>query len=179
MNSEAQIEIPLNKTRLVLTFFGSLVYIVCGLWVIILNSKYTLLSGAINVIMLVLGSIAILFFVAIAITVLHKLFDKKPGLTINQQGILDNSSGISVGLIPWAEIKEVKIARVISQKFMMLITTDPKKYIDKEPNPLKKFFMKMNHKMFGSPISISANMLSTNFNALEKLVREKMQAHSS
>lgn len=39
--------------------------------------------------------------------------------------------------------------------------------------------MKMNYKSYGSPISISANALQTDFDKLHKLMNEKMNEYKS
>jgi hypothetical protein len=54
------------------------------------------------------GLAGIIFFGFVGFYLLKKLFNKKPGLIISNSGIVDNSSGISVGFIPWSDIKEIK-----------------------------------------------------------------------
>ena len=95
------------------------------------------------------------------------------------QGIIDNSSGVSAGVVLWSDIEEIKISKVMSQKFLMFIVKNPQDYIDKVTNPLKKKTVEMNYKSFGSPISISANSLQTNFDSLYKLLTEKMEEYKS
>lgn len=58
---------------------------------------------------------SVIFFGLVAVTMFRKFSDKKPGLIINNQGITDNSSGVSAGLIPWNDIDKIKISQVLSQ----------------------------------------------------------------
>lgn len=67
----------------------------------------------------------------------------------------------------------------MSQKFLMIIVKNPQEYIDKVTSPLKRNAMKMNYKIYGSPISISANALKTDFEKLQKLINEKMAEYKS
>lgn len=102
-----------------------------------------------------------LFFGLVCVVVIRKLVDNRPGLIIHRQGIVDNSSGVSAGLIPWGDIEDIEISQVMNQKFIMIIVNNPEFYLNKVNNPLKKNAIKMNYLSYGSPISISSNSLQT------------------
>ena len=99
-----QIEIPLSKNKLTLMLICSLIFISLGLWFVI--KPPTIRNPIIGnpTLILTVGIAAILFFGLCAIFIAKKLPDKTPGLIINNQGVTDNSSGVSVGLIPWDDI---------------------------------------------------------------------------
>jgi hypothetical protein len=122
---------------------------------------------------------SILFFGLVAITIFRKFLDQKPGLIINRKGIIDNSSGLSAGTILWKDIQEITILQVRNQKFLIVIVLNPQEYIDKMSNSIKRNVMKINYKSYGSPISISANPLQTDFDKLYKLISEKMSYYKS
>lgn len=61
----------------------------------------------------------------------------------------------------------------------MIVVRNPQDYFDKVTNPLKRNAMKMNYKTYGSPISISANALQTNFDKLHNLLIEKLNENKS
>jgi hypothetical protein len=172
-----QIEIPLNKKKMLLTFFGAVAFVGLGVLFLINPSIFVNTIFRNPTIIFIAGLASILFFGLVAITVFRKLSDKKAGLIINRQGIIDNSSGVSAGLVLWSDIEEIKISNVMSQKFLMFIVRNPQDYIDKVTNPLKRKGMEMNYKTYGSPISISANSLQTNFDNLYKLLSEKMKEY--
>ena len=179
MTEKEQIEIPLSKTKMMLTFFGSLLFVGLGLWFLINPPKSTHWLFGNPTVIFIAGIASVLFFGLVAVTIFRKFSDKKPGLIINKQGITDNSSGVSAGLIPWTDIQEITISQVMNQKFLMFIVRNPEFYLDKVTNPLKRNAMKMNYKTYGSPISISANALQTNFDDLHKLLIEKMNEYKS
>lgn len=179
MTGKEQIEIPLSKTKMMLTFFGSLLFVGLGLWFLINPPKSTHWLFGNPTVIFIAGIASVLFFGLVAVTIFRKFSDKKPGLIINKQGITDNSSGVSAGLIPWTDIQEITISQVMNQKFLMFIVRNPEFYLDKVTNPLKRNAMKMNYKTYGSPISISANALQTNFDDLHKLLIEKMNEYKS
>ena len=170
-----QIEIPLDKKKMLLTFFGAITFVGLGVLFLINPSMFVTTIFRNQIIIFIVGLASVLFFGLVAITVFRKLSDKKAGLIINRQGIIDNSSGVSTGLVLWSDIEEIKISRVLNQKFLMVIVRNPQEYIGKVANPLKKKGMEMNYKTYGSPISISSNSLQTNFDNLYKLLTEKMK----
>jgi hypothetical protein len=179
MSKEEQVEIPMNKTKMNQVFMISLVLVGIGLLFLINPTMFTTRRINSPTLIFVLGLFSVLFFGLAAVTIFRKLSDKNPGLTINSQGIIDNSSGVSAGQIPWTDIKKIKIAKVMNQQFLMLVVRNPQNYINRVTNPLKRNMMKMNHKIYGSPISISSNALRTNFNDLHKLLTIKMNEYKT
>jgi hypothetical protein len=162
---------------MLLTFFGAIVFVGLGVLFVINPSIFVTTIFRNPTIIFIAGLASVLFFFFFSVTVFRKLFDNKAGLIINRQGIIDNSSGVAAGVVLWSDIKEIKISKVMNQKFLMFIVKNPQDYIDKVTNPLKRKTVEMNYKSFGSPISISANSLQTNFDNLYKLLTEKMEEY--
>ena len=179
MTTDKPIEIPLSKTKLILSFLGSLAFVAAGIWFLISPSRIS--NPFLNnpTLISVVGMVSVVFFGFIAIGIFRKLFDKKSGLVINSQGVIDNSSGVSAGLITWGDIQEIEILQVMNQKFLMFIVENPQNYLDRVKNPIKRNIMKMNYKTYGSPISISSKALKTDFEELNKLLIEKMNHYKS
>lgn len=175
MIQDEQIEIPLSKKKMILTLLGGTIFVIFGILFVINPEKYTSVVMRNPTIIFISGLASILFFGFVSITIFRKLSDKKAGLIINRQGIIDNSSGISAGLVLWTDIEEIKVSHVMNQKFLMFIVKNPQYYLDKVTNPLKRKGMEMNYRSYGSPISISANSLKTNFDELYNLLTEKMK----
>ena len=164
---------------MLMTLSGSLVFVGLGFWFLIhppITNHW--LFGNMTL-FFVIGLASVLFFGFVAVTIFIKFSDQKPGLIISRHGITDNSSGVSAGLIPWADIQEIKISKVMSQKFLMILVNNPQAYLDKVKNPLKRNAMKMNYKTYGSPISISSNALRTNFEELHRILVLKMNDYKT
>jgi hypothetical protein len=174
---EQTIAIPLSKRKIVQALFISLLFVVLGLWLAIArpDSGNPVLSNP--VLLVVIGLASILFFGMGIIVLIRKLNDKKPGLIISNEGIIDNSSGVAAGLIPWSEIEDIKTARVMSQQFLMLIVTNPQQYIQRQTSTIKRKGMELNYKNYGSPISISASALKIGFGELQALLIDKWEAN--
>lgn len=167
-----KIEIPLNKKKILVGIGASLLFVIAGFYLFTrLADHQTRFNPAL---VKVIGIAGILFFSATGVYGIKKMFDKAIGLTIDENGIFDNTNASSVGLIKWADIVKIEIVQVASTKFLLIYTTNPGSYLDKAKG-LKKRLLQGNHKMYGTPISITATTLKYNFNDLEKLIDERLK----
>jgi len=116
------------------------------------------------------GGIAIIFFGGICISAIKKIVDKRPGLRIDEKGIMDNSSGVSPGLVVWEHIIGIRKIKVSGTRFLLIDVRNPEKYIQDTKKRIKRQVMKANAKKYGTPISISSNGLSITFKKLEELI---------
>ena len=119
---------------------------------------------------------AIAFFSACGLFALFKLFDRTPGLVIDAEGIIDNSSGLSAGRIPWSDIRGLHVTVVQQRKFICVQVHDPDKYVQRA-SFLKRQLDRLNAKYFGGPIFISAVALRTDFDELLRVVTESLERH--
>lgn len=165
--------IPLDKKKTIINLFGALLFVVLGLAFIIAPQKFFDFSLIVRIFAFIVGLISIIFFGFILIVGLQNLFENKSGLTINEDGVIDDFSGYSIGLISWNDILEIKTIKVSSQKFLILIVKNPQDYINKQTNKIKRKFLEINYKKYDSPITFSANSLLTSFNEMEKIIMDK------
>jgi hypothetical protein len=173
MSDEKQIEIKLSKRKLTLMFVSSIIFVGLGVWFKINPTKFRSSFVQSTTIIFVAGFLSILFFGFVSFFIFKKLGDKQLGLTITDDGIMDNSSGVSAGHIFWSDVSAIKVAEVFNQKFLMLVVDNPEQYISRQSNAVKRKAMQMNFKMYGSPISISANGLQCNFQELKTILDKK------
>ena len=167
---QERIEIKLSKRKSVSTFLGAIAFVVVGIWMIGMadnQHRYppTLLK--------VTGYSAIIFFGAVGVYGFYKLFDSKPGLIIDKEGIHDNSNASSAQLIKWEQIRGLKIEQVMSTKFILIDIYDPEAFMEKIGG-LQKRLMKGNYKIYGTPISIISNSLNCDTDYLFKIISERM-----
>ncbi len=177
-----KIEIPLSKNKLFLGIGGSILFVFLGVWLFsnadsFQENSFRLLRNP--MIVKGVGIVGILFFGAIGIFGIKKLFDKKIGLIIDSNGITDNSNASSVGLIEWSDITNITTEQVMSTKFLLIDVTNPEKYIGKAKNGMQAKLMRSNMKMYGTPLSITSNSLKCDFNKLEELVKVKFEKNKN
>jgi hypothetical protein len=178
MQKEEHIEIPLSKTKLFLMLTGAIVFVLLGIWFVSKPKELSAQSFHHSPeSILIAGLASILFFGICAIFISKKIADNKLGLIINDKGIIDNSGAMSVGLILWQDLLEVRRENIARQDFIIIIVANPEEYINRQTSFILKKAMEMNYKVYGSPISISANGLKYNFNELYETILNKFNSH--
>lgn len=164
--STDSVVIPLSRSKLVLVMIGAIAFVAVSAWMWVAASQQTDASSQLIQVLAVVGG---LFFGACALYAVVKCFDRRPGLILDPQGIVDHSSALAVGLIPWHEILEVQVVRVMNQKFLSILVSDPEKYLNRG-GLMGRLFNSLNSQSFGSPINISSNALRIDFQELLEIV---------
>ncbi len=169
------IEIQLNKSKLLFSILGSIVFVLLGIWMMIEAPNGDSSSFfKIPVLMFLVGLICVVFFVFVCIVALRKLFSKKPGIVINHEGIMDNSTGFSVGFVSWKDIEQIQPSQVVLQKFLLIMVSNPNDYINRESNKLKQRALRTNLVRYNTPIIISNNTLKTDFTSLQQTLVQQL-----
>ena len=174
MNSNSpQTLVKLSKPKIFLLTVGSIGFVCLGFWI---GKKVGLKITFDTVLAQLISLITILFFGMTSLYGLMKLFDFRPGLVINSNGIFDNSSAIGGQLINWKDITGFDIIQIRSTKFLLVYVNNPKDYLNKA-NSFKRFWMRLNEKKFGTPLSISSNSLEYNFDELLNIIDDKLKEY--
>lgn len=178
-NSEEKI-IELSKTKIILILFLSLIFIGAGFWFVSMDAATIESNRRFNDPLFVhgLGWVTTVFGSLASIFSIKKLFDKKPGLILNSTGIIDNSSAVSAGLIPWSDVADFGIYEVHRQKMLTVLLKNPDKYIE-IGNSMRKTLNRANFKLCGSPIAITSNSLKINFDDLVKVASEYLAKYGN
>ncbi len=172
MRDTEKIEIPLSRLKISLLLIGANVFVITGVLFNIYPELFESILFRNKGLIRLAGLASVVFFGICGASITMKLFDKKPGLTINKQGIIDNSSGISAGLILWSDIKKIESFEVANKKFIKIIVSNPEAYIENQQGKIKKIMMRINYKRYDTPIQISANGLMISFDKLYNILLE-------
>ena len=174
--SGQRIEIALSKSKIVLMLLGALTFVAIGLWFVIAPPTIENSYWGNPTKIAIAGYASIIFFGLCAFFFIRKLPDNKPGLIIDDTGLVDNSSGLSAGHILWSDIENISVIEIHRQKLIMLQVKNPQLYIDRQTSLFKRKGMELNNKMYGTPLSITANGLKTSFDNLMTILTDKLQA---
>lgn len=170
-----QTEFPLSKSKIYLLLAGSVIFVAFGFYLLFAPELNASSFFGKAIFMRPVGVISLLFFGYIGIGLVKKLRDDSPGLVVNAEGIIDNSSSVAAGLVVWKDVEAITTVNVMSQKFVMVIVKNPEEYINKQQGVIKKKAMGMNYASYGSPISLSANALDTSFEELYHVVKNAFE----
>ena len=125
------------------------------------------------------GIACILFFGIFGFFIFKELGDKSPGLVISDEGVFDNSSAVSVGLVLWSDLLEIKESKALNQIFISLVVKNPQAYIDRQTNVIKGILMQKNYDSYGTAIAISVNGLNCNYRELKETLDKKFLDYKS
>ncbi len=167
-NATGAIEIPLSRGKLTLLFVGALAFVAGG---VLIWFKPDLNDEDSIVVTRAIAAASILFFGACAVVAGLKLFDGRPGLVIDQAGIVDHSSAVAVGRIDWSDVTELVINKVSGQRMLTVMVANHQKYLSRGSwwqRPLQM----ANVRITGSPVNISAASLAIHLDDLVQLLNE-------
>ena len=109
-----------------------------------------------------------------SIYIFIKLFDNKPGLIIDEDGLWNNSSIISTHKVKWNELSSIRLKTVRSEKILFLYFKDDESFIAKF-NRIERFIMRLSISWFNSPIGISTRSLKYDIHKLDKELKKRIR----
>jgi hypothetical protein len=121
MHDLEAVEIPISKSKMLMMFFGCILFVAAGVSFVIFPETFISAVIQSKSMIFLAGCLSIIFFGIIGFWIFKRVIDHTPGLIISGEGITDNSSGISAGFIPWSDIVAVKETVVAKQRFIKLV----------------------------------------------------------
>ena len=172
MGSESPTElvIPLSKGKVVLLLLGAVSFVAVSVWIWSIADDQTRYNPLIMKTAAIAGGS---FSGLCALYGCFKVFDTRPGLIIDDQGIVDNSSAVAAGRILWGEV----VALNFSKNFITIVVVDPQKFTARG-NLLSRMLNAANTKMTGSPINISSHSLGLKFDELAQALTVAFGKHA-
>jgi hypothetical protein len=168
-SNQAPVIIQFSKVKLALLLLLALGFVALGIWFVLSPSTFGHFEPR-KTLVFITGIASIVFFGACAFVILRKLPDSKPGLVLNEDGYADSSSGVAGGLVKWKDITGIRLLTISNQHLLMIHVRNPEEYIERVQGKFKKRMMKLNYKMYGSPLSLSASGLKCSFDELHRLL---------
>ena len=167
--------IQLSKRRLILLLVGSCAFVVGGIWMsrAEVDPRDPMAFFRYPPVVHGTGLACIAFFGLTGAVSFWKLFDKRPGLVLNAEGLIDNSSGSAAGPVPWSDIAGFEVVQIFGQKLLIVKMVDPNRYAEIGSPPIRTL-RRMNLKLCGSPIALSSNALRIDFAELVGVCNSKV-----
>lgn len=168
MNS---IEIPFSKWKLLLAVVASALFVVLGVFLLFVWSEEAGSSSPLA--KKITGGILILFFGAVSAFGFVKMLSKKCALLINDEGICDNTTASSFGLIKWDNVTGFKIEEMMSRKYLVIQVNNGEEMLEKSKGMLRKT-MKMNFSMYLTPYAIPSTVINYKLEELVDLLEKQL-----
>lgn len=111
--------------------------------------------------------------------IITKVFVRKFGLVIDENGVTDNCSELSAGFVPWSDIKKIEVrSLVLNQKAIILVLKNPEEFVSKyESGSLKRRIGDASYKRFDSPIRLKTKYIDIRPSQLYLVLNSKLQEY--
>ena len=180
--TEDQKVIPLSKSTLLLVFGIDVLFVVLGLWLIVVHPTRDMhpIFKHPNAIVAV-GCVTILFFGFFACYSLFNLLGNKPALIVSKTGlIVNNCSPVARGKILWSDVYDITVFESVKRhhwdskelKWVCLHVRNPEEYISRQKNISRQRWMRRSLEACGTPIAITSYGLSVSFDELLEVLNE-------
>lgn len=170
MNETRRLTIPYSRKKLLLLLVGAVLLTLGSLWLATLDDEVIRGMQRFNspLLMHSLGVVGVVFFGACAVFAGFKLFDRTPGLILDERGFTHRAGMVAFGFVPWTDVAGVDVYEIQRQKLLVVKLVAPLRYVERG-NALQRALNRSNHRMCGSPITLSANALAIDFDELRRL----------
>lgn len=158
-----EIQIKISKKKLLFLFLVGIGFLLLSFLFSTQPSSFVNRTMRSEELVFIVGCIGLIMFGILSIFLFIKLFDSKPGLVINNEGIIDNASANPAGFIKWSDVISIGTKKVMSVQFILIQVKNPEEYIEKA-NRVNKIALKQNNREHGTPLVITSTSLQCNFN---------------
>jgi len=99
------------------------------------------------------------FFALCGLYCFVKMCDRSPGLVLDRDGIIDNSTGVAAGRVRWQEITDIRFRMMGRQRFVTIDVVDPRRFVERG-GAVRRLMTRLNTTTLGSPINIATDGLA-------------------
>jgi hypothetical protein len=157
-----------SKIKTLLVALGALMFVLLGFFLLsIANSGYYP-----SWFMYAVAVSSISFFGLCLVYAAIRLLLPKPSVIISRDGILDNASAVSAGMLKWEEIAEVKPYNFMGNRALGIVPVDLETVIARQPF-IKRLMFKMNKGLVDAPFSIPQVGLEVSVDELLRMIEER------
>lgn len=165
--------VPLSKRKVALILLGAIAFSIIGSWLWYVADTQTRYPP---MFLKVVSLANLCFFGLVGVYAFVKLLDNRPGLIVDAEGIVDNSSAIAAGRVRWEEIAGLSVNSIAGQSFVTIEVTDPSKYLERA-GTFSRMMNVGNMKLVGSPINISSLALRIEFEELVRVLSDSLEKY--
>ena len=172
------IRIQLNKGMLSLIALVLFIFSIIGFFFFLGPENFTSSGYDDDVFIRIIGLVMCVLGVPGLLILGRKITSPQMGLLINEEGITDNGTGSSIGLVHWKDIMSLRMTGIPNSKMLLIMVREPQKYINQGTGKLVRFFLRLNNMIYGSPIVIPTITLNIKEDDLETKVMEALKKRS-
>lgn len=173
------VKIKFSKKKMYKTIIVLIVFLlICVLFVFYPNTFTSVIFRSKYLIFLI-GISGIIFSVLYLYLLINKFCKLNIGLEINENGIINNSEYLDIGLIKWSDVNNIRVKEFGKGRYLLLDLKNEEDYFSRLNSAVFKFYAKFNKVQYGTIVHIAHSTLECTFEELEKLIIEGYDSSKS
>src|SRR5262245_1276701 len=140
-----------SRLKLIFLFTLSAGMVAASAWLVLLKPAWLIIPGLV-------GLCGILFFGLCGGWILSRLFSHRISLILDRDGLLDNSSALPAGRIPWDQIARMGITKVENQRFLGIDVRD-RTLLPSSTSAFRRWAEEFNVAVSGYPLGIPSTTI--------------------
>jgi hypothetical protein len=154
-----QVTVERSRSKSVAAVLGCILFVVASFGIFAQGTELSFLVGVAGIVT----------FTTFGMGLIRLSMRAGPGLVVDDAGFDDRSSLVSVGRVPWRDVRSVSEANVAGSSFVVVEVSDPEVYLARLGH-IARMAARVNRHMVGSPITISSVSLKTSFSKLSTVM---------
>jgi len=126
-----------------------------------------------------LAVIVLVVFIVVAGSYGKKIKDKTAGLKIDRNGITDETSSISVGMVKWKQVKKIEFLKSLTSTSILIHVKKPETFLKEAKNKAVARLLNQNVAIYKTPIVINASVLTSDVKSLTEVLRGSADRYGS
>lgn len=175
MTNQAEIHIPINRTRLIITgiFYGVLTILTLVGFFLLAEE----LSDGWKLALRITGGVLATLIILTGSGAIKLLQNKNAGLHITAQGIEDLSSAIGVGMVEWKNISDIEIRT--AEKIILVLIKKSDDTLKSASNKAIRQLLEKNIAMYKTPVVLESKYLQCSFEEMGAKLEEGFKKFGS
>ena len=167
------IKIKLSKKKMYKSIFVLIIFLLICLFLVFFPDTFTSVLFRSKYLIFLIGISGIIFSILYLYPIINKLYKLNIGLEINENGIINNTEYLNLGLIKWSDINNVRVKEFGKGRYLLLDLRNEEDYLNGLNNTVSKFYAKFNRVQYGTIVHIAHFTLECTYEELERLIIER------
>lgn len=170
------VEIKLNKKGVFIVLLILFILVCSGIMFISYPSVFT--SGLFRSrLLVIIGGIFCSLSVFLIPPYIFMILSVKPGLEINNRGLINRSNWTGLGLLSWTDIVRIEKKTVGKGEYILIFLKNSEDYVSRIKNPIKLLNIIQYKIAYNTPVVINPKSLDCTFEELESAIREGFERY--
>lgn len=165
-------KIKLSKKKIYKSIVVLIIFLLICLLFVFYPDTFTSIIFRNKYLIFLIGISGIIFSILYLYPIINKLFKLNIGLEINENGIINNTEYLNLGLIKWSDVNNIRIKEFGKGRYLLLDLKNEEDYLNRLNSNVFKFYAKFNKVQYGTIVHIAHSTLECTFEELEQFIIE-------